>query len=52
MFSYFRFDRMVTEDVTIKGINLPKGTMVILSPFSMHRLSEYFPEPEKFKPER
>ena len=43
---------MVTEDVTIKGIHIPKGTMILFSPFMMHRLPEYFPEPEKFKPER
>ena len=47
-----RFDRYVTEDVTIKGIHIHKGTLIVMCPFMMHRLPEYFPEPEKFKPER
>ena len=43
---------MVTEDVTIKGIHIPKGTMILFSPFIIQIIPEYFPEPEKFKPER
>ena len=47
-----RFDRRVTQDVTIKGIHLPKDSSVSISPYGMHRNSEIYPEPEKFKPER
>ena len=47
-----RFERRVTQDVTIKGIYLPKDSSVIVSPYAMHRNSEIYPEPEKFRPER
>ena len=47
-----RIDRRVTQDITIKGVHLPKDTMVVISMYAMHRLPEFFPDPEKFKPER
>ena len=48
----YRFERRVTQDVTIKGILLPKDSLISVSPYGMHRNSDIYPEPEKFKPER
>jgi cytochrome P450 len=40
------------EDVDIGGYHLPKGAFVVVSMYSLHRTAEYFPEPDKFDPER
>lgn len=42
----------VAEDVTLGKYNLPKGTHVIIANFRVHENPKFFPEPEKFKPER
>ncbi|KAJ6218335.1 hypothetical protein RDWZM_009492 [Blomia tropicalis] len=34
------------------GLRLPKNTLVLISPYSIHRDPEYFPDPLKFDPER
>lgn len=34
------------------GIWLPANTLVSIQPYIIHRDSEYFPDPEEFKPER
>ena len=34
------------------GCLIPKHTNIILSIYGLHRDPDYFPEPEKFKPER
>lgn len=38
--------------ITIDGSWIPEGTVVGVSAFAIHRNSEYYPEPEKFYPER
>ena len=40
------------EDVQIGDYMIPKGSTVFVSPAVMHRLPEYFPDPDAFKPER
>jgi cytochrome P450 family 6 len=46
--------RKATKDYHIPEQNLviPKGTSVIVNTYSLHHDAEYFPEPEKFDPER
>uniref|UniRef100_A0A6B2L9E9 Cytochrome P450 n=1 Tax=Arcella intermedia TaxID=1963864 RepID=A0A6B2L9E9_9EUKA len=46
--------RYVTKDVVLpNGACLPKGVMVMYSPYTLHRLKEYWGEDaEEFKPER
>ena len=36
----------------IEGISLKKGDIVLVCPYLMHRISEVFPQPEVFRPER
>jgi cytochrome P450 len=44
--------RTAVEDVEIGGYLIPKGSRVFISPYVMHRLPQYFPNPEQFDPER
>ena len=44
--------RVLTEDVDVEGVTIPAGTQVMVSIFSLHHNSKYWPEPEKFDPER
>lgn len=30
---------------------LPKGSTVLIAPFKVHRLEEFYPDPEKFNPD-
>ena len=39
-------------DVNINGYFIPKGSYIHVSPFLMHRHPRYFPDPERFEPER
>lgn len=48
----YLFGRVVAEEVEIAGTLLPKGTVVLVSPFTLHRRPETFPEPERFDPDR
>ena len=36
----------------IGGYQVPKGTAVLTAQYSFHHNPEYWPEPEKFQPER
>ena len=45
-------DRECIEDCTVGPYNIKKGTLVIFPIYAMHHNPKYFPEPEKFKPER
>lgn len=47
-----RFNRHCKEDTTIKGIFIPKGMDVNVPVCAVHRNPKYWPDPEKFDPER
>jgi cytochrome P450 len=44
--------RQAKEDVWIDGNKIPKGGSLIISPYLLHRDKRFFPDPEKFDPER
>jgi cytochrome P450 len=44
--------RNAMEDFPMNGFVIPKGSYIHLSPFLMHRDARYYPEPERFDPER
>jgi cytochrome P450 len=44
--------REPVEDLEIGGYTIKKGSFVIISPYIVHRNPRYFPEPERFLPER
>jgi cytochrome P450 len=39
-------------DDEIGGFYIPAGAIVALSPYTLHRHPQFWPEPEKFDPER
>jgi cytochrome P450 len=44
--------RETLQDITIDGYQIPKGTNLLIAPYTLQRQAEYFPEPEVFNPER
>jgi cytochrome P450 len=44
--------RRAIEDVALGGYTLPAGSLVIISPWLMHRDARVFADPERFRPER
>ncbi|MBW4547899.1 MAG: cytochrome P450 [Symplocastrum torsivum CPER-KK1] len=45
--------RQAVESVVLKGgYTLPKNSVVLFAPWTLHRCSEYFPNPLSFDPER
>ncbi len=44
--------REALHDTTIDGYQVPKGANIVISPYTLHRRPEYFPEPEVFDPDR
>ncbi|KAM6157324.1 cytochrome P450 3A14-like [Erethizon dorsatum] len=47
-----RIERMSKKDFEINGVFIPKGTVVMVPSFALHRDSKYWPEPDEFHPER
>jgi cytochrome P450 len=47
-----RLERVAQEDYEYKGMKIPKGTCVATSVWVMQRGPVFYPEPEKFIPER
>ncbi|XP_036406326.1 24-hydroxycholesterol 7-alpha-hydroxylase [Megalops cyprinoides] len=44
--------RRVVRPLKMQNYIIPPGDLLMLSPFWAHRNPQYFPDPEKFKPER
>ena len=44
--------RQAQADVKLGGYTVPRGAMVMVSPYVTHRDGRFFDEPERFKPER
>ncbi|KAM4812099.1 cytochrome P450 3A9-like [Urocitellus parryii] len=47
-----RIERVCKKDVELNGVFIPKGKIVTIPTYSLHKISTYWPEPEKFYPER
>ncbi|XP_077880843.1 cytochrome P450 3A21-like [Ictidomys tridecemlineatus] len=47
-----RILRVCKKDVELNGVLIPRGTIVAIPTYSLHQNSMYWPEPEKFYPER
>nr|XP_012614512.1 cytochrome P450 3A5-like [Microcebus murinus] len=47
-----RLERVCKKDIEIKGMFIPKGVVVMIPTYVLHRDSKYWPEPEEFRPER
>lgn len=50
--SVWVFMKEPVEDVVVRGIQIPKGSQVMISPYVLHRDERWFPQPTKFDPER
>ena len=48
----YRTSRECSEDITIKGFTLPKGLLVQVPIYYLHHNPEYWPEPDRFDPNR
>jgi len=44
--------RKAREEDEVCGFRIPRGALVILSPYAVHRQPEHWPETERFLPER
>ena len=44
--------RLAIADHEVGGYRIPKGALVLVSPYVMHRDPRFFPEPQRFRPER
>lgn len=48
----YAFGREVVTPFELGGYPIAKGSQVIVTPYGVHRRPEYFPDPERFDPER
>lgn len=48
----YLFGRVTTAEVEIGGWQLPKGTIVLVGPYALHRKSSLWPDPLRFDPSR
>jgi cytochrome P450 len=44
--------RVAVQDHEVRGYVVPAGSLVVMSPWVVHRNGMYFPSPEQFQPER
>jgi len=45
-------DRMPVQDIQLAGFNFPKGSLLLLSVYELHRHKKYWKNPGSFMPER
>lgn len=48
----YAFTREAIDDTTLGGAAIPRGTVLYVSPYTLHRRADLFPAPERFDPER
>jgi cytochrome P450 len=48
----YLLSRCALCELEIDGYRVPKDRVVLYAPYTLHRREEYFPEPERFIPER
>jgi cytochrome P450 len=48
----YLFGRVATQEVQVGEFLLPKGTVVLVSPYALHRKPSLWPKPEVFDPDR
>jgi cytochrome P450 len=48
----FALDRVAVEDVVLGGHAIPRGTILCMSPYALHRRPDIWPDPERFDPDR
>lgn len=48
----YLFGRQSVEAVEVGGYALPRGTLVLICPYTLHRRPEIWPDPERFDPDR
>ena len=46
------YRRKVIRDDNILGYNIPADSVIVISPYVLHRKSEYWSDPETFNPDR
>lgn len=49
---FIRPERICTKDWQHDSLRIPKGTMIMIPAWAVHRNPKEFPDPENFKPER
>jgi cytochrome P450 len=50
--AYVLFPRVACQEVSIGGYQIPKGSYVFAAPYVVHRDPRWYPDPEKFDPQR
>ncbi len=48
----YAFTREASEDVELGGASLPRGTVLYVLPYNLHRRADLYPEPGRFDPAR
>jgi cytochrome P450 len=48
----YAFTRRAMASVQLGAYRIAKGASVVISPYTLHRRAKFFPEPERFAPER
>ena len=52
MTSMYRTQRLCSKTVTVGGVSIPEGAIVMIPIIAIHHMAKYWPEPYKFDPER
>ncbi|MBS2018409.1 MAG: cytochrome P450 [Deltaproteobacteria bacterium] len=48
----YMFGRVAVADVEVGDYRLPRGTIVLVCPWALHRRPDEYPDPERFDPDR